>query len=65
MPAARAASSVRPTAAISGLVKMTRGVAFVSPHADVSTPAMWAPAILAWYLPVWVRRDRPLTSPTA
>ena len=73
-PSARAWDSVRPTMQTCGSVKMTWGAprsSAVSRSAGRSSgrplarAAITSPHTRAWYLPMWVSRLRPLTSPTA
>ena len=65
IPASRAWSSVLPTAATWGSVKVTRGEPMPSATASTSRPSRFSAATQAWYLPMWVKRARPLTSPIA
>ena len=65
IPASRAWSSVLPTAATWGSVKVTRGEPIPSATASTSRPSRFSAATQAWYLPMWVKRARPLTSPIA
>ena len=65
MPSASACSSVFPIAATWGSVKMTRGEPIPSAIASTGLPWTFSAATQAWYLPMWVKSARPLTSPTA
>ena len=64
-PASRACSSVLPTAATWGSVKVTRGGPIASAASSTSRPSRFSVATQAWYLPTWVKSARPLTSPIA
>ena len=73
-PSDLAVASVSPAEATSGSVKTTCGAPRWSAQAAMPGPSVGAPAARAamtspatrpWYLPMWVSRLRPLTSPTA
>ncbi len=65
IPSSFAASSVLPTAATWGSVKVTCGEPRRSSVAATSRPRMWSATTRAWYLPMWVSSTRPLRSPIA
>ena len=60
-----ASASVLPAAATWGSVKVTRGDPIPSATASTGRPRTFSAATQAWYLPMWVKSARPLTSPTA